>query len=127
MVSVRETTVMRFDLEHASVELTHLYGYGDDDFTVTAAPGHEDDVEKAWSREPQGVRSSHQAQFQAVLDALDDGGTPPVALRTSRDTLDLVAAIYRSAFTGETVRRGQITSDDPFSTSMDGTGARWSA
>lgn len=127
VVSVRETTVMRFDLEHASVELTHLYGYGDDDFTVTAAPGHEDDVEKAWSREPQGVRSSHQAQFQAVLDALDDGATPPVALRTSRDTLDLVAAIYRSAFTGETVRRGQITSDDPFSTSMDGTGARWSA
>lgn len=127
VVSVRETTVMRFDLEHASVELTHLYGYGDDDFTVTAAPGHEDDVEKAWSREPQGVRSSHQAQFQAVLDALDDGGTPPVALRTSRDTLDLVAAIYRSAFTGETVRRGQITADDPFSTSMDGTGARWSA
>ena len=125
VVSVRETTVMRFDLEHATVELTHLYGYGDDDFTVTAAPGHEDDVEKAWAREPQGVRSSHQAQFEAVLDALDEGAAPPVALRTSRDTLDLVAAIYRSAFTREPVRRGQITADDAFSTSMDGTGARW--
>jgi len=36
-----------------------------------------------------------------------------------------VAAIYRSAFTREPVRRGQITADDAFSTSMDGTGARW--
>jgi len=125
VVSVRETTVMRFDLEFASVELTHLYGYGDDDFLVTAAPGREAEVDKAWSREPQGVDSSHEAQFRAVLDALDAGEKPPVALATARDTLELVAAIYRSAFTGRTVRRGEITPDDPFAARMDGTGAVW--
>ncbi|WP_432562270.1 Gfo/Idh/MocA family protein [Kineococcus sp. SYSU DK003] len=125
VVSVRETTVMRFDLEFASVELTHLYGYGDDDFLVTAAPGHEDDVEKAWAREPQGVRSSHEAQFRAVLDALDEGAAPPVSLGAARDTLELVAAIYRSAFTGAPVRRGEIGADDPFAAAMDGGGAVW--
>ncbi|WP_432513292.1 Gfo/Idh/MocA family protein [Kineococcus sp. SYSU DK001] len=125
VVSVRETTTMRFDLEHASVELNHLYGYRDEDFRVTAAPGHEDDVEKAWSRAPQGVPSSHAAQFRAVLDALDDGAAPPVPLREARATLELVAAVYRSAFTGEAVRRGQIQPGDPFHAAMDGTGAVW--
>ncbi|MEZ0491333.1 Gfo/Idh/MocA family protein [Kineococcus sp. TBRC 1896] len=124
-VSVRETTVMRFDLELATVELTHLYGYGDDDFRVTAAPGHEGEVETAWAREPRGVPSSHEAQFRAVLDALDAGDAPPVALATARDTLELVAAVYASAFTGEPVRRGQINASNPFWSAMDGTGAVW--
>ena len=34
----RETSYLRFDFEHATVELSHLYGYGDDDWTVTGAP-----------------------------------------------------------------------------------------
>ncbi|NAZ87987.1 Gfo/Idh/MocA family protein [Kineococcus indalonis] len=125
VVSPRETSALRFDLERATVELTHLYGYGDEDFTVTAAPGHEEGVARAWAAGPAGVPSSHAAQFAAVLDALDAGTTPPVALRTARDTLELVAATYRSAFTGELVRRGDIGPDDPFALRMDGTGAPW--
>ncbi|MEW1957888.1 Gfo/Idh/MocA family oxidoreductase [Kineococcus sp. NPDC059986] len=124
-VSVRETTVMRFDLQFATVELTHLYGYRDDDFRVTAAPGHEEAVEAAWAREPRGVPSSHQAQFRAVLDALDTGGTPPVPLAAARETLELVAAVYASAFTGKPVRRGEIDASNPFWAAMDGTGAVW--
>ncbi|WP_432546960.1 Gfo/Idh/MocA family protein [Kineococcus sp. SYSU DK004] len=125
VVSPRETTILRFDLEHASVEVHHLYGYGDDDFTVTPAPGHEEAAQEAWAREPRGVRSSHEAQFRAVHDALDAGTTPPVALADARATLELVAAIYRSAFTGRLVRRGEIGPDDPFAVRMDGTGAPW--
>jgi len=125
VVSARETSVLRFDLEHATVELEHLYGYGDEDFTVTPAPGHADAVAAAWSRAPQGVRSSHEAQFAEVLTALENGGVPPVALATSRDTLELVAATYRSAFTGRPVRRGEIGPDDAFALRMDGPGAVW--
>ena len=125
VVSPREASVLRFDLERATVELTHLYGYDDDDFTVTAAPGHEEEVARTWAAGPSGVPSSHEAQFAAVLDALDAGTTPPVALRTARDTLELVAAVYRSAFTGTLVRRGDIGPEDPFALRMDGTGAPW--
>ncbi|MCI2238136.1 Gfo/Idh/MocA family oxidoreductase [Paenibacillus sp. TRM 82003] len=126
VVSPRETTILRFDLELATVEVHHLYGYGDDDFTVTAAPGQEEIATTAWAREPQGVPSGHEAQFREVLDALDAGELPPVPLAGARDTLELVAAIYRSAFTGGApVRRGEIDAEDPFAARMDGTGAPW--
>jgi predicted dehydrogenase len=125
VVSPRQVSQLRFDFENATVDLEHLYGYTDEDFTVTAAPGHEDEVAAAWAAGPAGQPSSHQAQLSAVLDALDAGITPPVELRTARATLELVAAIYRSAFTARPVRRGDITPDDPFAQRMDGPGAPW--
>jgi predicted dehydrogenase len=125
VVSVREVSHLRFDFEHATVDLEHLYGYTDDDFTVTAAPGHEDEVAAAWAKGPHGRPSSHTAQLSAVLDALETGATPPVSLRTARVTLELVAAIYRSAFTARPVHRGDITPADPFAHRMDGPGAPW--
>src|SRR5699024_1693905 len=39
LVAPRETTFLRFDFTAATVELEHLYGYGDDDWRITAAPG----------------------------------------------------------------------------------------
>lgn len=125
VVSPRQVSQLRFDFENATVELDHLYGYTDDDFTVTAAPGHEEPVAAAWAEGPHGRPSSHAAQLTAVLDALDSGGTPPVDLRTARATLELVAAIYRSAFTSRPVHRGDITPADPFAHRMDGPGAPW--
>ncbi|ADB33344.1 oxidoreductase domain protein [Kribbella flavida DSM 17836] len=125
VVSPREVSSLRFDFEHATVELEHLYGYSDNDFTVTGAPGFEDEVAAAWAVGPAGRPSSHGAQVSSVLDALDAGETPPVPLRTARATLELVAAIYRSAFTRRPVLRGEISADDPFTQRMDGNGAPW--
>ncbi|WP_344214754.1 Gfo/Idh/MocA family oxidoreductase [Kribbella sancticallisti] len=126
VVSPRQTSTLRFDFENATVDLEHLYGYTDDDFTVTAAPGFEDEVAAAWSKGPTGQPSNHLAQLSAVLDGLDAGTTPPVPLRTARATLELVAAIYKSAFLARPVHRGEITPQDPFASRMNGTGAPWS-
>lgn len=125
VVSPREVSHLRFDFEQATVELDHLYGYTDDDFTVTAAPGFEDQVAAGWAEGAQGRPSSHHAQVVAVLDALDNQTVPPVSLREARNTLELVAAIYRSAFTARPVFRGDITPEDPFAHRMDGPGAPW--
>ncbi|MFD2354413.1 Gfo/Idh/MocA family oxidoreductase [Nonomuraea ferruginea] len=38
VLSPRETSVLRFDFERATVELEHLYGYTDADWSVTPAP-----------------------------------------------------------------------------------------
>jgi predicted dehydrogenase len=125
LVSAREQSYLRFDFEHASVELDHVYGYSDKNWRVTAAPGHESSVASAWSEGPNGVPSGHKAQFTAVLSALESGTPPPVSLSDTRLTVELIAAIYKSAFTGTRVRRGELTSDSPFYHHMSGTGAPW--
>jgi hypothetical protein len=50
---------------------------------------------------------------------------PPVTLPDARMTLELIAAIYASAFTCRSVRRGEIGPRSPFYQRMDGSGAPW--
>jgi len=125
LLAPRETSYLRFDLEHATVELEHLYGYDDTRWTVTAANGHETAVDAAWAEDPANVPSGHAAQFRALLDALDRGMPPPVTLPDARATLELVTAIYASAFTGQRVTQGQLGSDSPFYHRLNGSGAPW--
>lgn len=125
LLSPRETSYQRFDLEHATVELEHLYGYGDDNWRVTAVPGYEEQAAAAWAEGPKGRPSGHGAQLSAIFDALQVGAAPPVTTPEARQTLELVAAIYASAFTREPVSRGQLGPDSPFYHRMDGTGAPW--
>ena len=126
VLSPRESSYLRFDFEHATIELDHVYGYGDDDWTISAAPGHDAEVAAMWAAGPSGVRSGHEAQLAAVLDALAAGTPPPVALTDARRTMELIAATYASAFTGRHVARGELGPDSPFYHRMDGTGAPWS-
>ncbi|TDD12419.1 Gfo/Idh/MocA family protein [Nonomuraea diastatica] len=124
VVSPRQTSELRFDCERGTVEVEHLYGYTDDDWTVTPAPGHED-VQALWVKDRSEESSGHASWLAAVLDALDQGQAPPVTTADARRTMEFIAALYASAFTGERVRSGQITADSPFAQRMDGTGARW--
>ncbi|MEV4286194.1 Gfo/Idh/MocA family oxidoreductase [Nonomuraea bangladeshensis] len=124
VVSPRQTSGLRFDYEHATVEVEHLYGYTDDDWTVTPAPGHED-VLTLWDKDRSEEASGHAGWLAAVLDALDQDRPPPVGTADTRRTMEFIAALYASAFTGERVRSGQITADSPFARRMDGTGAPW--
>ncbi|WP_045746643.1 Gfo/Idh/MocA family protein [Actinoplanes rectilineatus] len=124
VVSPRQVSALRFDYAHATIELTHLYGYTDDDWTVTPAPGHEH-LTAAWAGSPSTAGNGHLAQLAAVLDALDAGAAPPVTLADTRTTVEFIAALYASAFTGRPVRAGQLGPGDPFTQRMDGTGAPW--
>jgi predicted dehydrogenase len=126
VVSPREESYLRFDFERGTVELTHLYGYGDDDWRITPAPGHEQPVLDAWKAGgSRGGRSGHRAQFAEVLAALREGRPPPVTPGGAGRTLRLVAGIYASAFTGRTVRPDDLAPGSPFYDRMDGTGDRW--
>jgi predicted dehydrogenase len=127
LLSPRETSYLRFDFAHATVELEHLYGYADDSWVVTPAPGHDQAVAAAWAEGPKGRPSGHAAQFAAVFDAIEAGTAPPVRTGQARDTLELVAAVYASAFTGTRVARGSIAADSPFYHRMDGRGAPFGA
>lgn len=120
LLSPLETSYLRFDFDHATVELRHLYGYGDDNWTVTPLAGHEKEVMSAWVEGGAGTPSGHAVQFRAVLDALEADTPPPVTTADARRTLELIAAIYASAFTGRPVRAGEIDADSPFYRGMDG-------
>jgi len=122
LLSPRETSDIRIDCEFATVELSHLYGYSTDNWTITAAPGHEDQVAGAWNGAPLERGSGHSAQFLAMYDALDAALPLPGDAASARQTLELAAAIYASAFTGRAVRRGEIVSGHPFYGGMDGNG-----
>ncbi|BCY12052.1 Gfo/Idh/MocA family protein [Actinoplanes sp. L3-i22] len=123
VVSPRQTSALRFDFEHATVELEHLYGYSDADWTITPAPTY-DDLARLFPRDST-ARSGHADQLAAVLDALDAGEPLPVTLAETRLTMEFIAALYASAATGKPVRRGEIGPDHPFAAAMNGTGIRW--
>ncbi|SDD42798.1 Predicted dehydrogenase [Sanguibacter gelidistatuariae] len=126
VVSPRQTSSLRFDTELATIELEHLYGYTDADWTFTPAPGHEE-LTELWTSDPDAAASSHSSQVIAILDALDAGQPPPVTATDARGTIELVAALYASAFTGRPIRRGEIDAAHPFAAAMNGTGAPWAA
>jgi predicted dehydrogenase len=132
VLSPREESYLRFDFEHASVEVTHLYGYADADWRVTPAPGH-DDVRAAWRaagaiggsiNDDSGgdARSGHAGQFREVLAALRGHARPPVAPADARRTMTLIAGIYASAFTGRPVIPADLAPGTPFYESMNGGG-----
>jgi predicted dehydrogenase len=125
LLSPRESTYLRFDFENATVELTHLYGYADADWVVTGAPGHEESVSASWAAGAKGQASGHAAQLTAVLDALEIGEVPPVKTEEARATMELIAAIYASAFTGRPVTRGEIGPGTHWYERMQGTGPAW--
>jgi predicted dehydrogenase len=125
LVSPRETSRLRFDFEHASVEVEHLYGYTSDDWTFTPAPGHED-LLAAWSDGiTAGAPSGHRDQIAAILEAFSGGTAGGVDLPHARRTLEFAAATYASAFRGTVVAAGDLTGDDPFVSSMSGGMVPW--
>jgi predicted dehydrogenase len=120
VLSPREESYLRFDFERATVEVTHLYGYGDAGWRLTPLPGHADEIGKAWADAEHGTPSGHAAQFRHVLSALADGRRPPVGPAGARATLSLVAGIYASSFTGSPVSPGDLAPGTPFHAAMNG-------
>lgn len=118
VISPRETSYLRLDYEHATVELEHLYGYSDHNWTVTPAPGREDAVE-LWNQ-GEDLASGHAAQYRALIRSIQSGEQPPVSISDAYSTMELAAAIYASSVSGTTIARGQIDESSPFFTRMDG-------
>ncbi|WP_426368062.1 Gfo/Idh/MocA family protein [Streptomyces sp. E-08] len=110
VLSPREESYLRFDLTEATVELRHLYGYSNADWTFTARS-------PAVTWDPPGdVPSSHTAQLADFLDLYEAGIRPDLG----RQTMELVTALYKAAITGLPVRRGETDAADPFYGSLHG-------
>jgi predicted dehydrogenase len=122
-LSPRQETNLRIDYQKATVELTHLYSYTRDHWRFTLAPGAQDEgLLQAWQNFPPDVGSTHAAQLTSLLAHLDAGTQPSTSGAGSRRTLELLTAIYKSAFTGTVVRAGTIQPGDRFYHAVAGGG-----
>lgn len=129
-LSPRQETYIRLDYQRATVELTHLYGYTRDNWRFTLAPNVQEEgntLAQAWQSFPADTGSTHAAQLAEFVADLDAGARHLTSGDDARRTLELLAAIYKSAFTGQPVARGSIGRDDPFYASLNGGMNPWRA
>lgn len=114
-LSPRQETYLRLDYQRATVELTHLYSYTRDNWRFTLAPPAQDDnLLQAWHSFPPDVGSTHGAQLNAFVADMDARRRPLTSGDQARQTIELITAIYKSAFTTEIVTRGSVGPGDPF-------------
>ena len=122
-LSPRQETYLRLDYQKATLELTHLYSYARDNWRLTLAPNAQDEgLLQSWQSFPPDVGSTHAAQFAALVADMDAGRRPLTSGLDARRTVELLSAIYKSAFTGEIVRAGTIRPGDPFYHAVHGSG-----
>ena len=121
VLSPREESYLRFDFERATVELTHLYAYDNEDwaYSMPKGAGREEHL-AAWQALPPNVHSSHGAQLTALIDSMERGERPLVSGSAARGTIEFLASLYKSAMTGQPVTRGSIVPGDPFYDRMCG-------
>ncbi|MGW1270828.1 Gfo/Idh/MocA family protein [Streptomyces sp. NPDC002491] len=125
VLSPDEVSRIRIDCERATVELTHLYGHSNADWRVTPAPGVPDDEAAGWRDFGADVPSSHLAQLRELVESMRAGRRPRSSGADGRTSLELVTALYKSAFTDATVRRGEIGPGDPYYTALHGGAPGW--
>jgi predicted dehydrogenase len=120
-LSPRQETYLRLDYQRATVELKHLYGFTRENWLLTPVPPVQDDnLLQTWQSSPPDVGSTHAAQLNALVLDRDAGRRPLTSGDDARRTVELLTAIYKSAFTGEVVEQGSIVPGDPFYSALHG-------
>lgn len=121
VLSPREETYLRFDFQKASVELTALYGYTNNNWRFSLPQSEPDEeVLTYWQELTQDTPSTHKTQLTQLLDNLDHHTRPLTSVVDVRPTLELITGIYKSAATGQRVRQGSIMAGDPFYAHVSG-------
>jgi predicted dehydrogenase len=143
LLSPRELSRIRIDTTGGTLEVNHVYGYRDADWSwypvpdaataatngrdpgaagtsgdaATGAAGNGD----AWtSAADQDRPSNHAAQIDQLVDDLLGGRPHGTTLASTRPTMEFVTALYASAIEGDTVRRSDLTPDRGFYSRLDG-------
>ncbi len=121
VVSPRQETYLRMDFQESTVELKGLYSYKNDQWAYSSYDGsnHAEDL-KAWSALDSENRGIFGNQVRHHIDCFKRGERPLTSGFGARMTLEFIASMYKSAMTGQSVKRGSIVEGDPFYEAMNG-------
>jgi predicted dehydrogenase len=120
-LSPRQETRLRLDFQRATVEVNALYRYSNEHWRLTLPDNHpHPELSAQWDALSENTPSSHAAQLREILDSMAENRRPPVSGDDARRILEFAASLYKAAFTGQPVTRGDITADDPFYHAMNG-------
>jgi predicted dehydrogenase len=124
VLSPRQESYLRFDFSDATVEVSHLYGYDNTNWTWTPRDGIDAERVRSWAPPTDATdeAGSHGVQAGLFLDAMDAGVRPPASGADGRRSLELVTGLYQSAITRLPVLRSDLAPGNPFYRRMDGGG-----
>jgi predicted dehydrogenase len=143
LLSPRELSRIRIDTTGGTLEVNHVYGYSDADWSWTPAPdataaaslgrdpgllsangsGHQgraggDDL---WAASAESdLPSNHAAQIDQLVDDMLAGRPHDTTLASTRWTMEFVTALYASSLERQTVHRGDLTPGHRFYHSLNG-------
>ncbi|WP_328441695.1 Gfo/Idh/MocA family oxidoreductase [Streptomyces sp. NBC_00444] len=125
VLSPDEVSRIRIDCARATVELTHLYGHSNAHWRITPASDVPAELAARWQDFGEDVPSSHLAQLRELVASMRAGQRPRSSGADGRTSLELIAALYKSAFTDATVKAGEIGPGDPYYAAMHGGAPGW--
>jgi predicted dehydrogenase len=143
LLSPRELSRIRLDTDGGTLEVNHVYGYRDADWSWTPTPdattaaslgrdpgsenadgaGHPGPAgrDDAWAASAGlDVPSNHAAQINHLVDDLLAGRRHETTLASTRLTMEFVTALYASSIERTTVHRRDLTPANRFYHRLDG-------
>jgi predicted dehydrogenase len=141
LLSPRELSRIRIDTTGGTLEVDHVYGYRDADWSWSPAPDaataanngrdpgqvvggggdRTDDGNDVWAASATtDLPSNHAAQINRLVDDLVAGRPHQTTLASTRPTMEFVTALYASSIEGQTIRRDDLTPDRGFYHRLDG-------
>ncbi|MBO0812971.1 MAG: Gfo/Idh/MocA family oxidoreductase [Microlunatus sp.] len=139
LLSPDELSRIRIDTDGGSLEVDHLYGYSDADWSFHPAPdaaraatfglnpgdrgadATEVPAADPWTASAGAdAPSNHQAQISRLVDDLLAGRTHQTTLASTRPTMEFVSALYASAIGGGPVHRADLVPGHPFYAALNG-------
>jgi predicted dehydrogenase len=121
VLSPRQESHLRLDFQRATVEVKALYSYTNANWQYSLIENSPDTADLLrWQTIEADYPASHTTQLAAMLDRMDREERPQVSGAEARRILEFIASLYKAALTGQPVKRGSITPDDPYYHSMHG-------
>ena len=147
LLSPRELSRIRIDTTAGTLEVDHVYGYRDADWSFFPLPsaetvaslGRDPGVREDSGAEPGGasdwpdgsadvwttsagtdVPSNHAAQITRLVDDLLAGRIHQTTLASTRGTVEFVTGVYASALLGTPIRRAELVPSHPFYADLTG-------